>query len=50
MYKFFQDHGTVASVRDLEEQQKILGHTPRLFDDFVKETVTNWTIEVPRAA
>lgn len=50
MYKFFQDHGTVASVRDLEEQQKILGHAPRLFDDFVKEAVTNWTIEVPRAA
>lgn len=37
MYQYFQDHGLVATQQDLLRQQKIIGHSPRRFEDFVAE-------------
>ncbi len=50
MYRFFQDHGTAAGKADLEKQLKLLGHTPRSFDDFAKEAATEWREAAVRAA
>ncbi len=50
MYKFFQDHGMVATADDLEKTQKLLGHKPRTFENFVKETVSAWKADILRAA
>lgn len=50
MYKYFQDHGMVATADDLEKTRKFLGHKPRTFDDFVKETVSTWKADMLRAA
>ncbi len=43
MYAFFQQHGLKATPADLERQTKLLGHKPRRFDDFAKETAKMWT-------
>ena len=37
MYQYFQDHGLVATQQDLLRQQKIIGHSPRRFEEFVAE-------------
>lgn len=50
MYKYYQDHGMVASAADLEKQQMLLGRKPRAFDDFVKEVVNEWKAALARAA
>lgn len=50
MYKFFQDHGMVASVDDLNTQQKIIGHEPRRFEEYVNEVVPTWAPSLRRAA
>ncbi len=50
MYKFFQDHGMVATIDDLAKLEKLLGHKPRSFEDFVKETVSAWKADMLRAA
>ncbi len=50
MYRYYQDHGMVASEADLEKQQKLLGRKPRAFDDFVKEVVSEWKAALARAA
>ena len=50
MYKFYQGHGMVASTADLERQQKLLGHKPRRFEDFVKEVAAEWTEIAAKAA
>jgi len=42
MYEFFQKHGLKASKSDLERQTKLLGHPPRNFDDFARETAKMW--------
>ncbi|HSL03756.1 MAG TPA: NmrA family NAD(P)-binding protein [Nitrospiraceae bacterium] len=42
MYKFFQKHGLRASEEDFALQAKVLGHLPRCFHTFVRETVTAW--------
>jgi uncharacterized protein YbjT (DUF2867 family) len=42
MYDFFQKKGLKATVADLLQQEKILGHPPRQFETFVKETVQKW--------
>ena len=42
MYQYFQDHGLVASARQLEHQQQIIGHPPRSFDAYVQEVVGSW--------
>ena len=50
MYEFFQEKGMIASKEDLEKTQKLLGRNPRTFDDFVKETATEWKSKVAKAA
>jgi len=50
MYEFFQENGMIASREDLEKTQKLLGHKPRTFDDFVKEIITEWHSKVAKAA
>ncbi len=42
MYQFFLDRGMVAGTADLERQQDLLGHSPRSFEDFVKEITSIW--------
>lgn len=50
MYKFYQDHGMAASAADLEKEQKLLGHKPRRFEDFVKEIADEWREAPAKAA
>jgi uncharacterized protein YbjT (DUF2867 family) len=50
MYKFFQDHGMIAGAEDLIREQKLLGHTPRTFEDFVREVAVEWRKELAEAA
>lgn len=50
MYKFYQDHGMAASAADLEKEQKLLGHKPRRFEEFVKEIAGEWRKELAKAA
>jgi uncharacterized protein YbjT (DUF2867 family) len=50
MYEFFQANGMIASKDELEKTQKLLGHKPRTFDDFVKEITVEWRSKVPKAA
>ena len=42
MYDFFQRHGLRANETDFALQAKVLGHLPRCFHTFVKETVSAW--------
>ena len=42
MYEFFQHHGLRASEVDFALQAKVLGHIPRGFHTFVRETVAAW--------
>lgn len=42
MYEFFQRHGLRASEEDFALQAKVLGHLPRCFHTFVKQTVAAW--------
>jgi uncharacterized protein YbjT (DUF2867 family) len=50
MYEFFQENGMIASKDDLEKMQKLLGHKPRTFDDFVKEITVEWRSKMAKAA
>jgi len=42
MYEFFQKHGLKATESDLERQEKLIGHPPRKFEDFARETAEMW--------
>ncbi len=48
MYEFFQRHGLRVSEADVAMQAKVLGHLPRCFHTFVKETVAAWERDRPR--
>jgi uncharacterized protein YbjT (DUF2867 family) len=50
MYGYFQEKGMIASKEDREKTQKLLGHGPRTFDDFVKEIATEWKSTAAKAA
>ncbi len=50
MYEFFHEKGMIAAKEDLEKTQKLLGHKPRTFDDFVKEIATEWHSKAAKAA
>ena len=50
MYEFFQDNGMIATKDDLANMEKLLGHKPRTFDDFVKEITKEWKSTVAKAA
>jgi uncharacterized protein YbjT (DUF2867 family) len=42
MYSFFQDKGLTSTQSDIERQTKLLGHSPRNFEDFAMETARLW--------
>lgn len=42
MYGYFQHNGFLASANALAEQQKVIGHAPRTFDQFVAEILPEW--------
>ena len=50
MYEFFQTKGMLASKDSLEKMQTLLGHKPRTFDDFVRETAREWRSKMAKAA
>ncbi|HXF59845.1 MAG TPA: NmrA family NAD(P)-binding protein [Candidatus Saccharimonadales bacterium] len=43
MYEHFQKEGLRATPAEIETLTKILGHAPRRFEDFVRETAEAWT-------
>lgn len=42
MYEFFQEQGLKASPADIDCHTKLLGHAPRNFEDFARETAETW--------
>lgn len=44
MYSFFQDKGLKATQSDIERQTKLLGHSPRNFENFAMETARLWKV------
>jgi uncharacterized protein YbjT (DUF2867 family) len=42
MYEYFQTHGLIASAEAIARQTRLLGHAPRAFDAFAKETAASW--------
>ena len=42
MYEHFQKNGLIASAEAIARQTKLLGHAPRGFDAFAKETAAQW--------
>lgn len=42
MYAHFQRHGLKASQADLDRQAKLIGHAPRPFEAFARETAAAW--------
>jgi uncharacterized protein YbjT (DUF2867 family) len=48
MYEFFQRQGLRASEEDFALQEEVLGHLPRCFHTFVRETVATWVPDGPR--
>lgn len=42
MYGVFQEKGFKAMPADIERQTRMLGHTPRGFEDFTRETAKMW--------
>ena len=42
MYEFFQNKGLKATPDDITTQTKLLGHPPRSYEAYVKETAAGW--------
>jgi uncharacterized protein YbjT (DUF2867 family) len=42
MYAYFQQHGFRPGPEDLAHQAKGVGHAPRSFDDYARETAAGW--------
>jgi uncharacterized protein YbjT (DUF2867 family) len=42
MFEAYLERGFVAEDEDLETLTKLLGHTPRRYEDFAKETALSW--------
>ena len=42
MYEYFQKNGLKATQEDIERQTKLLGHSPRAFEDFAREMAETW--------
>ncbi|MDH3223524.1 MAG: NmrA family NAD(P)-binding protein [Gemmatimonadota bacterium] len=43
MYDFFQRQGLEATEDDIARQTRLLGHGPRSFEDFARETAATWS-------
>jgi hypothetical protein len=46
MYEYIQKVGFKATPADIERQTKLLGHAPRMFGDFARETAQTWAHSV----
>jgi uncharacterized protein YbjT (DUF2867 family) len=44
MYEHFQQQGLIATPAAIERQTKLLGHAPRGFDAFARETAAAWKV------
>jgi nucleoside-diphosphate-sugar epimerase len=42
MYQFFQEQGLKAMPAEVERLTSLLGHPPRHFEDFARETAQAW--------
>ena len=42
MYEFFHKNGLLAEPGDIEQVAEIIGHSPRSFKEFAKETAVYW--------
>jgi uncharacterized protein YbjT (DUF2867 family) len=42
MFQSYLERGFTASDGDIEMQTKLLGHPPRRYEDFARETLRNW--------
>ena len=42
MFQGYLERGFIADAGDIETLTKLLGHTPRRYQDFARETVLNW--------
>jgi hypothetical protein len=53
MFQGYLERGFVAEAGDIETLTQLLGHPPRRYEDFAKETVLNWrkqqAVEKPAA-
>ena len=49
MFEGYLERGFVAEDGDLETLKKLLGHAPRRYEDFARETFLKWQ-EMPKAA
>ena len=42
MFDFFQKNGFTASDEAMARQERVIGHAPRTFEDYAKETAAMW--------
>ena len=49
MFHYFQKFGLRASNEAIERQTKLLGHAPRAYEPFVRETAAAWNAELSAA-
>jgi hypothetical protein len=49
MFEGYLERGFIAEDGDLETLTKLLGHAPRRYEDFAKETFAQWQ-EMSKAA
>ena len=49
MFEGYLERGFIAEDGDLETLTKLLGHAPRRYEDFARETFLKWQ-EMPKAA
>jgi len=42
MFQEFLERGFIAGEGDVEALTKLLGHAPRRYEDFAKETLLDW--------
>ena len=42
MYDHFQRHGLLATPGEIETITRVLGHPPRRYEEFVRETLAGW--------
>ena len=49
MFEGYLERGFIAGDGDLETLTKLLGHAPRRYEDFARETFLSWQ-ELPKAA
>jgi len=42
MYDHFQRHGLLATPAEIDTITRVLGHPPRRYEDFVRETLAQW--------